>query len=443
MSAVDLARIQFAVTTNAHFLFVVVTLGLAPLIAFMQLRWTVTGREVHERMTRFWGQIYVVNYALGIVTGIVMEFQFALNWTGISHVAGQVFGAPLALETILAFFAEATFLGLWIFGWGRLPKWLHLGLFVLVTLTAYASAYWIMIANGFLQHPVGAVLSGTGRAATARITDFAAMATNPNTVGALAHLLPAALFTGGMLVTAVSAYHLRRRTGRTWAERRRERPENEEFFVRSIRLGLLVALPALVWTAIQGYVQFGYLGADQPTKVAMLGGSAAKAAAAAQAHMVAAHGPGAYLPPGWISVPYAIMSATAETFALPLLFLLPFVIRRWIVRRRILLKVLVWALPVPFVLVVCGWLVREVGRQPWVIYGVLRTTDAATPLSTGTVAASLTVFSLLIGFLMLTDWLLMARLARRGPRDLTLGASLAEVEAREAGHPEPAYARTI
>ena len=435
MSAVDLARIQFAVTTNVHFLFVVVTLGLAPMIAFMQLRWVLTGREVHERMTRFWGQIYVVNYALGIVTGIVMEFQFGLNWTGISQVAGQVFGAPLAAETIIAFFTEATFLGLWIFGWGRLPRWLHLGLFLVVTATAYASAYWIMVANGFMQHPVGATLAHGGRTVTARISDVTALLTNPNTVGALAHLIPAALMTGGMLVTAVSAYHLRRRTGRSRAERRRSRPAHEEFFVSSIRLGIVVTVFAAFWTFTLGWAQLDYLRADQPLKVAAFGMSSTAGTAAAYGTP----------PPGWISVPFAIMATFGEMFSYLSILLLPLLIRRWIVGRRIVLRILIWALPLPFVAIVCGWLVREVGRQPWVIYGVLRTSDAATPLSTGTVAASLGVFTLLFAFLAVTDWLLMARLARHGPRDLTLGASLTEVEQREAAEDRPSeiYARTI
>ncbi|MGH3097708.1 MAG: cytochrome ubiquinol oxidase subunit I, partial [Streptosporangiales bacterium] len=202
MSAVDLARIQFALTANVHFLFVVVTLGLAPLVAIMQTRYVLTGRDVHKTMTRFFGQIYVVNYGIGIVTGLVMEFQFGLNWTGVSQVAGQVFGAPLALETLIAFFAEATFLGMWIFGWDRLPKAVHLALIYLVTLTAYASAYFIMVANGFLQHPVGAALHD----GTARITDVAALLTNPNAIGAVAHIVPAAVFVGGVVVAGISAW---------------------------------------------------------------------------------------------------------------------------------------------------------------------------------------------------------------------------------------------
>ncbi|MEU8386002.1 cytochrome ubiquinol oxidase subunit I, partial [Streptosporangium sp. NPDC048865] len=160
MNVLDLARTQFAVTGSLHFLFVVLTLGLAPLIAIMHTRYAVTGKPVHERVTRFWGQIYVINYALGILTGLVMEFQFGMNWSGLSHYAGDVFGAPLAIETLGAFFLESTFLGLWIFGWHRLPRWLHVACIWVVTLTAYVSAFWIMVANSFLQNPAGAVERG-------------------------------------------------------------------------------------------------------------------------------------------------------------------------------------------------------------------------------------------------------------------------------------------
>lgn len=153
--ALVLARVQFALTAGTHFLFVALTLGLATLVALTQTRAAVSGSAVHARMVRFWGQLYVVNYAVGIVTGLVMEFQFGLNWSGLSRVTGNVFGAPLALETIVAFFVESTFLGLWIFGWDRLNRWVHLALIWVVTLTAYLSAYFVLVANGWMQRPVG------------------------------------------------------------------------------------------------------------------------------------------------------------------------------------------------------------------------------------------------------------------------------------------------
>lgn len=410
MSAVDLARIQFALTANVHFLFVVVTLGLAPLVAIMQTRYVLTGRDVHKQMTRFFGQIYVVNYGVGIVTGLVMEFQFGLNWTGVSQVAGQVFGAPLALETLIAFFAEATFLGMWIFGWDRLPKVVHLVLFYLITLTAYASAYFIMVANGFLQHPVGAALRG----GTARITDVAALLTNPNAVGAVAHIVPCALFIGGVVVAGISAWHLRRRTG------------HDEVFVRSLRIGVLVGVPAAFWTFAMGYAQFSYLDKNQPLKVDAIGGvSDATKAVALQ-------------PPEWLNVPYTVMQAMGETSFLVGLFLLPFLIRRWIVPRRFVLRLMTWFIPLPFVAVVCGWLVREIGRQPWVIYGVLKTPDAVSGVGATQVAFSLALFGVVVVGLAITDWCVLARLARRGPARVTLGATLAEQEQRDgvlAGQP--------
>src|SRR3712207_6351210 len=233
MDALGLARLQFATTTSFHFLFVLLTLGLVTSVAVMQTRATLSADPVHARMTRFWGRLYVVNYALGIATGIVMEFQFGLNWSGLSTFAGDVFGAPLALETLVAFFLESTFLGLWIFGWDRVNKWVHLALIWLVALTAFASAFWIMMANAFLQHPVG----HEERDGVLRLADFSALLDNPTFGMAFGHVLAASLTAGGVFVTGVSAYHLVKRTAEV------------EFFRRSLRLGVVttaLATPVLV-----------------------------------------------------------------------------------------------------------------------------------------------------------------------------------------------------
>ncbi|MFC6936980.1 cytochrome ubiquinol oxidase subunit I [Actinomadura yumaensis] len=223
MDALMLARVQFALTAGSHFLFVALTLGLATLVALMQTRATVSGSAVHARMTRFWGQLYVINYAVGIVTGLVMEFQFGLNWSGMSRMVGGVFGAPLAMETIVAFFIESTFLGLWIFGWDRLNRWVHLGLIWVVTLTAYLSAYFVLVANGWLQRPVGyEMVDGV-----ARLTDAGALLTNPTAILAFLHVLFGGLLTAAFFMAGVSGYHLLRRTAEV------------EFFRRSMRIGLL------------------------------------------------------------------------------------------------------------------------------------------------------------------------------------------------------------
>ncbi|MEZ0073083.1 cytochrome ubiquinol oxidase subunit I [Planotetraspora sp. GP83] len=380
MDVVGLARLQFAVTGSLHFLFVVLTLGLAPLVAITHTRHAISGNPLHERMTRFWGQLYVINYALGIFTGLVMEFQFGLSWSGLSRYAGDVFGAPLAMETLLAFFLESTFLGLWIFGWHRLPKALHVTCIWLVTLTAYASAFWIMVANSFLQHPVGAVERG-GRLV---LQDFGALLTNPNLVFALPHVISAGLWSGGFVVMGASAYHLFRRT----AER--------EFFVRSLRMGVVTAFIGSFLTVGFGYAQFGPVGITQP-------------------HKFSGAVPGAAL---------GTMLLIGQLTQLLVMFgLLPLLIRDWLARWRWLHPLLMALTPLPFVASIAGWLVREVGRQPWLVYGRLSVGDALTPgLSKTAVTGSFIAFAGVLGLLAVIDYTLIARAVRRGPGDVALGA---------------------
>src|SRR5690606_33962881 len=233
-----------------HFLFVVLTLGLAPFVAFLQTRYVIGGNPLFERMTRFWGQVYVINYAVGVFTGLVMEFQFGLSWKGLSHYAGDVFGTPLAIETMVAFFLESTFLGLWIFGWHRLPKRLHLACIWLVALTAYASAFWIMVANSFLQHPAGAEVRGDRLA----LTDYGALLTIPTLTFALPHVIGAAMLTGGFVVVGGSAYQLLRRH------------REQEFFSRSLRLGMVWAGLGTLLVSVFGFIQFLPLNEVQPDK---------------------------------------------------------------------------------------------------------------------------------------------------------------------------------
>ncbi|MFF5207914.1 cytochrome ubiquinol oxidase subunit I [Streptosporangium sp. NPDC000396] len=403
METLDLARLQFALTAGSHFLFVALTLGLATLVAIMQTRATLTRSAVHRRMTRFWGQLYVINYAMGIVTGLVMEFQFGLTWSGLTHFAGNVFGASLAMETLTAFFVESTFLGLWIFGWNRLNRWAHLGVIWVVTLTAYASAYWILVSNGFLQNPVGAeVVNGV-----LRLTDATAVLTNPAALAAFGHILCGALVVAGFFMAGVSAYHLRRKT------------EEQEFFRRSLRIGVFTTLPALMATAAFGGIQFG---TAQPMKIAVYSGKA-ETVARLQAEMAAAHGAGDYTPPA------GLVEGSATTmmivFALmlfisglsTLLALIP-----WAVRRlRIWHVLLTVAIPLPFVSMLAGWVFREVGRQPWVVYGLLRTEDALSDLSPGAIRFSLIAFASVFGLLIAINTWMLARNARRGPQAVVVG----------------------
>src|SRR3954451_9748101 len=208
MNALDIARWQFGITTVHHFLFVPLTIGLAPLVALMQTAWYRTGDPGWYRLTRFFGKLFLINFALGVVTGIVQEFQFGMNWSDYSRFVGDVFGAPLAIEGLLAFFLESTFLGLWIFGWDRLPPKLHLACIWMVAIGVNLSAFFILAANSFMQHPVGyAVNTVAGRA---ELHSIGAVLTNSTTLGAFAHTITAALLSAGMFVLGISAWHLAR-----------------------------------------------------------------------------------------------------------------------------------------------------------------------------------------------------------------------------------------
>ncbi|MFU8870713.1 cytochrome ubiquinol oxidase subunit I [Micromonospora sp. SL4-19] len=399
MDSLLLARLQFATTTSIHFLFVVVTLGLVTLLVGLQTAGFVTGKPVYERLTRFWGQLYVINYVLGIATGIVMEFQFGLNWSGLSRYVGNVFGAPLAMETLVAFFLESTFLGMWIFGWHRLRRGVHLALLWGVAVTAYASAFWVMVANAWLQHPVGYEL----RDGVAHLTDFGALLTNPTLGFALGHVVSASLVTGGMLMAAVSAWHLIRRT------------PDFALFRKSLRLGLLTFAVAVVFLIGFGFAQFGPVGALQPTK---FGGGPDQDALIAE--WTARFGPGDYTPPALSNVGLGFMILIGMTLFFGIL-LVPLLWRDWLIRLRFPLWLILLALPLPFVAVILGWIAREVGRQPWVAYGLLPTGQAVSPVGTGLMLTSLIGFTLLLGTLAVTNWVLLARHAARGAHDPALG----------------------
>jgi cytochrome d ubiquinol oxidase subunit I len=399
MNAVDLARAQFALTANVHFLFVLLTLGLVPVIAGLQTRYALTGRADHARMVRFWGQLYVTNYGVGIVTGLVMEFQFGLDWSGVSRVAGQVFGAPLTLETIVAFFAEATFLGMWVFGWNLLPRLVHLVLFYLVAVTAFGSAYFVMVANGFLQHPVGYRMSG----GTATSTDFGAVLTNPTALLALGHIAAAALLTGGVVVAGVSGRHLRRGTTE---------------FLGMLRLGAALTVVGGVATVVAGFRQLDWLHDGQPEKYRVLSGTSSAGAADA--------------PPGWVAIAFHAMQGIGIACAAVAVLASPLLFSRWILRHNGMLRVVPWLVPLPFIASICGWLVREIGRQPWVIYGVLKSPNALGDIGVGQVACSLSLFGAIVLGLGLTNWRLLARLAQRGLDGMVLGATVAEIDDDEA-----------
>jgi cytochrome d ubiquinol oxidase subunit I len=415
MDPLLLARLQFATTTSIHFLFVMVTLGLVTLLVVLQTVGYLTGRPEFERLTRFWGTLYVINYALGIATGIVMEFQFGLNWSGLSRYVGNVFGAPLAMETLTAFFLESTFLGMWIFGWHRLRRGVHLALIWGVALTAYLSAFWVIAANSWMQNPVGYEV----RDGVAHLTDFGALLTNPTFGTAFAHVVTAALMTGGLLMAGISAAHLIRRT------------PDHGLFRTSLRLGVVTGAIGAVFVIGSGFAQFGPLRLLQPTKYAD-----EVAREQVIADWTARFGPGDYTPPEWIGVPLAIMIIIGfvlfcGSVAVPLLF------RDWLIRLRFPLYIIAFAIPLPFIAGIAGWLAREVGRQPWAVYGLLPLNDAVSPVGSGMMLTSFLGFTLLLGTLAVINWTLLARYAARGIGDPALGRPPRTDEPDRDPRPEP------
>jgi cytochrome d ubiquinol oxidase subunit I len=401
---VDLARSQFALTALAHYFFVALTLGLITVLVVVQLAETVRPTPARAAMLRFWGQVYLVNYALGIGTGIVMELQLALNWSGLTRVAGEVVGAPLALETVVAFAAEATFLGLWVFARDRMPRWAHLLVLVAVAATAYASAWFVIAANAFLQHPVGYTLD----AGIMRLTDPSALFSNVALPTAMAHVLAGAVLTGGVFVAAVSSVYL-------WRGRRDGHPAGPvdvRMFRSSQRLGMVVAAVAAPLTVIFGGLQFTYLDEIQPTKFAADGA----AAAARVADWTARFGPGDRLPDPSVTGPLAALMFLTGVLAWMVLWTVV-ATTPWAWKWRPVQLVLVATAFLPFLANGAGWLLRELGRAPWAIYGVLPVEQGVSgSLTAGRAVAQMVVFLLVIGTLVVLDAALITRMVRRYAR---------------------------
>jgi cytochrome d ubiquinol oxidase subunit I len=456
MSAVDLARLQFATTSIYHFLFVPLTIGLAFLTALLQTAWHRNGRPEYLRLTRFFGTLLVINIAVGVVTGLVQEFQFGMNWSVYSRFVGDVFGAPLAIEGLAAFFLESTFLGLWLFGWDRLPKRVHLATIWAVAAGAAGSAAFIMAANSWMQRPVGYQLSAAGD--RAQLTDIWAVLTNVVFLWAYLHVLAASLVTAGAVMLAVSAWHLRRRS-------------STDLFERSAKLAIAALIPATMlalffggrlginetnyqpmkiaaaegnWNTCQpcsfSVIQIGGGNNDQnPTKIIQIPHLLSVLATGTwngqvqglnqlQAQYQQQYGPGYYIPNVFIQ--YWSMRAMAYGGVVILLLSLWgawLIWRKKLATARWFLLAAIWATVLPFVMNTAGWLLTENGRQPWIVQGLQLVRDAVSPsVSATTIAISLSTFILVYIVLAIFDAILMFHFARR---ELAPVANAAEDEA--------------
>ncbi|MCX4667135.1 cytochrome ubiquinol oxidase subunit I [Streptomyces sp. NBC_01381] len=415
MGTVELARLQFALTVGVHYLLVALTLGLVVMVAINHTRWVRTGDPALKQATKYWGTLYVINYAVGIAAGIAMEYQLSANWSGLENMAASVFGAPLAVETVVAFFVESTFLALWIFGWQRLPAKAHLACIWIVAAAAYMSAIWALLANGFMQNPVAYEMRG----GELHLDDPLALFTNANAWIAVLHVIGGAIGVGGFFMLGVSV--LLRRRGRA----------SDEFLRHSMRMGAHAALWGTVLVGGSGALQMERVEMEQPIKQALVDGKDAELADFQQA-LVKRFGDGVELPSG----PLVQISA----FSMIIIGLVLLVVAIWtlislrddrMLTRRGLQRTLVFVMALPFVANIAGWVLREYGRQPFVIDDILTTEQALTPsLTTTQLTVSLVVLGLLVTALLVLDWWLLGKTAMRGPQR----ADLWEQAPEEAGY---------
>ncbi|MBB6174668.1 cytochrome d ubiquinol oxidase subunit I [Nocardiopsis mwathae] len=388
-----LARLQFALTAATHYMFVAFTLGLAPYVLFCQLSATLRRDAARMRAVRFWGGLYVLNYAMGVLSGLVMELQLALNWSGLGTMFGYTFGALLAVESMAAFFVESTFLGLWIFGWDRMGRWAHWGCFLVVTATAYASAYWVLVANGFLKWPAGFAIED----GTAVIDDVGALLANPSALLAFAHVVTSTMLVGGAVVAAVSAHHLRRGD------------DPDGMYRRGVRHGVALLLAGLIPTLISGGSQFALFRRDPPTSGATY--TAAEIAAIEQGY--ADGGAGAAQVFGGLGLAL-MMLAWALLFCVGALAAVVWLVGR-LDRWRWHLRLLAVVPVLPYAASVGGWVFRETERQPWVVRHHLATADAVTEMPPLMAGVSFAFFTLAVALLGTVTAALLIRFARRGP----------------------------
>ncbi|GHO81028.1 cytochrome ubiquinol oxidase subunit I [Ktedonobacter sp. SOSP1-85] len=458
MDALLLARLQFASTIIYHFLFVPLTLGLSILLVIMETLYVRTGKEVYRNMTKFWGKMFLINFAMGVVTGLVQEFQFGMNWSEYSRFVGDVFGAPLAVEALLAFFMESTFLGIWVFGWDRLPKKIHLAAIYLVALASHLSAFWILSANAFMQQPTGFVI----RNGRAEMTNFFALITNGRLWVQFPHVVAGGLVTGAFFVAGISAYRLLKKCDE----------HDTEFFTRSARIGLTMALIGGIAVSLFGHIQGQYSTVHTPMKMAAAEAlwntenpaplSLFKVANTQehkdlfsidipaglsfmsynsfdgkvqglnqlQAEYVKQYGPGNYIPPVFITYwSFRVMVGAGMAMVAIAglgLFLLN---KRRFTQYPKLMMLMVAAIAVPFVANTMGWILTEMGRQPWLVFGVLKTDAGVSPnVSAGMILFSLSAFIAVYAALAVVDGWLLVRTAKQDVPTLEAEKAASEEE---------------
>jgi cytochrome d ubiquinol oxidase subunit I len=447
MDPVVLSRLQFAATTIYHFFFVPLTLGLSWVVAGLHTMYYRTGEEKWKRMTKFWGKLFLINFAMGVVTGIVQEFQFGMNWSEYSRYVGDIFGAPLAVEALLAFFMESTFLGIWIFGWDRAPKGLHLASIWLVAIGSNLSALWILIANSFMQNPVGYDPASV-EAGRLVLNNFGALIFNRKAWLAFPHTILAGLTTAAFFMIGISAWHLVRK-------------QNMEIFKKSFQIAVVLGLVAVTLTGLIGHSQGVEVMETQPMKMASIealwdndaddpGSSFSMLTIGdltgkqevwslriprllsliscnnldcevpgvnqVQAQYEQQYGPGDYIPLMVFTYWGFRFMFYSALIMLGLAGLGVLAVMRNKVEKMKLLKWLPYAILLPYFANTGGWIVTEMGRQPWIVQGLLKTENAMSPnLTSGMILLTLIGFVAVYAALMVADVYLLTRFAKAGP----------------------------
>jgi cytochrome bd ubiquinol oxidase subunit I len=442
MDVLLLARLQFAITIVYHFFFVPLTLGLSLVVAFLETLYVATGKEKYKRLTKFWGKLFLINFAIGVVTGIVQEFQFGMSWSEYARFVGDIFGAPLAIEALLAFFLESTFLGIWIFGWDKLSKGLHLTAIWLVAIASSISALWILIANMFMQRPVGYEVVD-GRAV---LTDFYAVITNYPIFSHYPHVLSAGLVTCAFFMLGISAYHLLR--------------HNEtELFKTSFRIAAIIGLVGSISVGLFGHTQGQQIIHYQPMKLASFealyntenpaslslltiknpftdqmildiripGGLSfmefnrfsgeVVGINQLEQQYIEQYGSGDYVPlPVIMYWSFRIMVGAGLLLILISLFALFIDLRNLYDKFPWFFKLLPFAIALPYIANTTGWIMTELGRYPWVVYQLVRLKDGVSKVVPGgAILTSLIGFILVYGLLITATIYLMLKYAKAGP----------------------------
>lgn len=443
LSALDLSRWQFGVTTVYHFLFVPLTIGLVLLTALMQTIWYKTNNEKWLQLTKLFGKVFLINFAIGVVTGIVQEFQFGMNWSAYSRFVGDIFGAPLAMEGLIAFFFEATFIGLWIFGWDRLSKKLHLATIWMTVVGVWASAYFILAANSWMQNPVGFTINEAKN--RAELTDIGAVLTNVVALNQFPHTITASIMFAGAVMVGIAAYHLKR-------------SQSVAQMTTAIRLGLWTVIAGGLGTVLSGDGLGLAMVKTQPMKMAAAEALYNTAGPASfsiftlgtpdgtselfsiripnllsflsthtmdgtveglnqlQAQYETLYGAGNYMPIIWLTY-----WAFRWMIGLGALSILVAIVGLILTRKNAnpvanwAWNVAIWAAPIPVLAISVGWMFTEMGRQPWLVFSLLKTADGVSPGINGVdVLISLIVFTLVYGVLAVIEMKLLLKAIQSG-----------------------------